>query len=224
MRAGLLHTVPALAEVFQRRLAELAPKLELVHVADPSLLARAIATGVDEDVRERVRAHVRHLAAVGSQAVMVTCSSIGEAAEDAVRAVEVPVLRVDDAMAERAVDLAARAGGPVAVLATLDSTLGPTERLLRRHAESRPGVVIASQLVAGAAAARGSGDDSEHDRLVRAAVDDAAGRAAVVVLAQASMAGAVDQSGAVEVPVLGSVDTGAERLAATVTGELPGKC
>lgn len=192
-------------------------------MADPSLLARAIASGVDEEVDARVVAHVRHLVATGAQAVMVTCSSLGEAAERAARAVEVPVLRVDEAMAERAVEVAARGGGRVLVLATLASTLGPTERLLLRQAAGRPGVTVGSELVAGAAAARAVGDLAEHDRLVRAAVEAAAGRADAVVLAQASMADAV-QSAPSGAAVLGSVETGAERLVATVTGVLSGKC
>lgn len=224
MRAGLLHTVPGLAEVFQHRVTDLDPSLVLTHVADPSLLARAIEIGVDEEVHDRVLAHVRHLVATGAQAVLVTCSSIGEAAETAAAAVEVPVLRVDQAMAERAVELAAAAEGRVAVLATLESTLGPTERLLRRVAGDRPGVVVSSAVVAGAAAARSAGDAAEHDRLVRDAVGRAADRADVVVLAQASMAAAVGRADGIGVPVLESLGTGAARFVATVTGVLPGKC
>jgi hypothetical protein len=204
--AGLLHTVPALADTFHRRLA--APDLALTHVVDPSLLARAIKSGVDDHVRERVLAHVEHLAATGADAVMVTCSSIAEAAEAASGRVAVPVLRVDLAMAERAV--ATAADGTVAVLATLDSTLGPTERLLRRLAG--PGTTVRSTVVAGAVAARDAGDQAGHDRLVRTAIEGAAAAADVVVLAQASMAAALADPGALPVPVLESVSTGSERL------------
>jgi Asp/Glu/hydantoin racemase len=230
--AGLLHTVPALADTFQRRLGETDPGLTLTHLADPSLLARAIATGVDEQVHERVLAHVRHLVATGAEAVLVTCSSIGEAAEAAARSVDVPVVRVDQAMAERAVEIAAAAQGRVAVVATLESTLGPTERLLRRLAADLDGVTIRSAVVAGAADARAAGDLSEHDRLVRAEVGRAADEADVVVLAQASMAAALSggpgEPRALDVPVLESVSTGLERLSRTlrdpVRGEFRGKC
>jgi Asp/Glu/hydantoin racemase len=167
---------------------------------------------------------VRHLAATGAEAVLVTCSSIGEAAEVAAEAVDLPVLRVDQAMVELAVETAAAAGGRVAVLATLESTLGPTERLLRRVAEARPGVQIVSAVVAGAAAARRAGDLAEHDRLVRAAVERSAGQADVVVLAQASMAAAVDPDGYPATPVLESVGTGSARFVATVTRQVGGKC
>jgi hypothetical protein len=222
--AGLLHTVPALADTFQRRLTELEPGLRLTHVADPSLLARAIETGVDEVVNERVLAHVRHLAATGAEVVMVTCSSIGEAAEAAAREVDLPVLRVDQAMAEKAVEIAAAGAGRVAVLATLDSTLGPTGRLLERIAAGVPGVVVDSQVVPGAAAARAAGDLATHDRLVREAVERAASAADVVVLAQASMAAAADQSADLAAPVLESVSTGAGHLVGRLSAQVGANC
>jgi hypothetical protein len=46
MRAGVLHTVPALVPVFHSLLTERDPGLDLVHTADPSLLSRVIAGGV----------------------------------------------------------------------------------------------------------------------------------------------------------------------------------
>ncbi len=212
--AGLLHTVPALADAFHGRLTRLEPGLTLTHVADPSLLARAIEVGVDERVHARVLAHVRHLVDGGAEAVLVTCSSIGEAAEAAGEQVDVPVVRVDQAMAEAAVRTAAPAAGHIKVLATLPSTLGPTERLLRRLADGHE-VVVDSAVVEGAAAAREAGDLVEHDRRVAAAVRAAAASADIVVLAQASMAAALADA-ALDVPVLESVSTGAERFVATI--------
>lgn len=214
---GLLHTVPALADTFGQRLTAAEPGLVLTHVADPSLLARAIATGVDDEVRARVLAHVRHLAATGADAVMVTCSSIGEAAEAAAEQVDLPVLRVDLAMAEEAVALARVGRGRVAVLATLRSTLGPTERLLQRVAAGEPpAVVVDARLVEGAADARAAGNHQEHDRLVREAVAEAGAEADAVVLAQASMAAAVAGAEGPGVRVLESVSTGSARLLAVL--------
>ncbi|MDF1605774.1 aspartate/glutamate racemase family protein [Nocardioides sp. YIM 152315] len=214
--AGLLHTVPALADTFQGRLTGLEPGLVLTHVADPSLLARAIDVGVDEVVRDRVRTHVRHLVGGGAEAVLVTCSSIGEAAEAVGADVGVPVVRVDEAMAEEAVRTAAAAGGRVAVLATLWSTLGPTERLLQRMAARHEAVTVTAEVVAGAAVARGAGDLARHDALVADAVRSAVGGADVVVLAQASMAAALGDAAALDVPVLESVSTGARRFVEVV--------
>ncbi len=224
LAAGVLHTAPALADTFQRVLTGLDGDVVLTHVVDPALLQRAIDTGVDEHVHERVLAHVRHLVATGAEAVLVTCSSIGEAAEAAGSRVEVPVVRVDLAMAERAVELAEAGEGRVTVLATLESTLGPTERLLRRLAAGRPRVTVSSQVVTGAASARAAGDTREHDRLVRERLARAASESDVVVLAQASMAPALDSTETVPVPVLESVSSGSARLLETLRTQVDRKC
>ncbi|WP_432941999.1 aspartate/glutamate racemase family protein [Kribbella sp. CA-253562] len=187
LKVGLLHTVPALAGTFQDLVARQNPALRQVHVADAELLATAVREGVTEEVFARVRRHVRYLVEDGAAAVLVTCSSIGEAVEAAARDAEVPVLRVDAPMAEEAVR-AAGDGGRIAVLATLQATLGPTGRLLERAAAGT-GVTVAATVVEGAADARAAGDQDEHDRLVRAAVETA--EADAIVLAQASMAQAV---------------------------------
>ena len=129
-------------------------------------------------------------------------------------AVDVPVLRVDEAMAEEAVRTAAAGRGRVTVLATLESTLGPTGRLLQRLADGT-GTQVRASVVAGAAHARGAGDHHEHDRLVGEAVAVAGTASDVVVLAQASMASAAAGSGA-GVLVLESVSTGSARLVETL--------
>jgi aspartate/glutamate racemase len=215
--AGLLHTVPALAARFDADLAAAVPGARRVHAVDGWLLATAIASGVTAEVEAAVRAHVRHLAAAGADAVLVTCSSIGEAAE-AAAGVGVPVLRVDAPMAREAVALATAPGarGRIAVLATLASTLGPTRRLVERTAAADgPPVDVAARVVEGAAAARDAGDGDRADRLVAAAVVEAAAGADVVVLAQASMAGAAARATAA-VPVLTSPAGGVAALAAAL--------
>jgi len=208
MTAGLLHTVPALAATFDALLGERTPELRRVHVADAWLLQAARRHGVTDAVRAAVTEHVRHLERAGAQAVLVTCSSIGEAAEQAAAAVDVPVLRVDAPMAAEAVRIAAGARGRVAVLATLDSTLGPTGRLVQRCAAGAP-VTVTATVVPGAAERADDGDRAGADELIAAAVGRAATGADVIVLAQASMAGAARGA---DVPVLTSPAGGAQAL------------
>lgn len=216
--AGLLHTVPALAARFDADLDAAAPGLRRVHVVDGRLLATAVASGVTPEVEAAVLAHVRHLAAAGATAVLVTCSSVGEAAEAAAARVDVPVLRVDAPMAREAVTAATAPGarGRVAVLATLASTLGPTGRLVARAAaDAGAAVRVDARVVEGAAAARDAGDGDRADDLVARAVAEAAAGADVVVLAQASMAGAAARAGAAA-PVLTSPAGGVAALVAAL--------
>jgi aspartate/glutamate racemase len=219
---GLLHTVPALATTFDDLIRIAAGGVRRIHVADAWLLDTARRDGVTPAVRDTVAAHIRQLEALGSRAVLVTCSSIGEAAEAAADAVRVPVVRVDAAMADEAATIAAAPGarGRIAVLATLSSTLGPTGRLVQR-AGRRPGrpaaagappmIEVTAELVDGAAEANDRGDRDRGDGLVAAAVVRAAAGADVVVLAQASMARAAALAD-VPVPVLSSPTGGVAAL------------
>jgi hypothetical protein len=202
-------------------------------VVDAWMLETAIAEGVTPAVRDQVASHLRHLAESGADAVLVTCSSIGEAAEEAAAGLGIPVVRVDAAMAGEAARLARDAGsGRIAVLATNTATLGPTTRLIEREA-ARQGVdaVVTASVVEGAAAARSAGDQATHDRLIAEAVRAAAGpaapgteagpgAAAAIVLAQASMAPAAESAG-VAVPVLTSPAGGVARLAEALTPSDP---
>lgn len=186
-RVGVLHTVPALVPVFHDLLTSQRRDLEIVHTADPTLLARAIESGITTDVDADLRVHIGALRDAGAEAVLVTCSSIGEAAVEAAETVGVRLVRVDAAMAKAAVERAAAGSGRILVLATLAATLGPTGRLVESEAASRDGIDVTAAVVADAAAARAAGDLTRHDQLIATAIDEA-GAVDVIVLAQASMA------------------------------------
>lgn len=213
----MVHTVPALGAVFHDLVIEASGRapheVDLVHVTDPWLLSEAVTSGVTPAVEQQLSAHVDHLVGRGVDGVLVTCSSLGEATE-AVAArlgAGLPIVRVDQGMADRAV-AAAGPGGRIVVLATVESTVGPTERLVERSAgEADAGVRV--EVVAEASRARADGDQSRHDALVAAAIDRwAAADADVIVLAQASMASAVDVAEQRSVAVLSSPELAARTL------------
>lgn len=217
---GLLHTVPSLAAMFDDLIRASAADLRRIHVADAWLLDTARRDGVTSGVRDTVVRHVKQLESLGADAVLVTCSSIGEAAETAAGQVGVPVVRIDAAMADEATLIATRPGarGRIAVLATLSSTLGPTGRLVERATRvARQPVEVTAELVAGAAEAHDRGDRERVECLVAAAVVRAAAGADVVVLAQASMAGAAARAD-VPVAVLSSPAGGVAALLDVLAG------
>lgn len=214
MRIGFLHTAPALAATFEQLLTESEPAAQAMHVVDSWLLSTAIADGVTPAVHAHVHEHVRYLAEHGVNAVLITCSSIGETTEG--HGVSVPVLRVDAAMAAEAVRLAGARGstGRITVLATLDSTLGPTLRLLEEFADGY--VALRAEVVSAAAEAKAAGNHAAHDDAIRTAAERAAVGADVIVLAQASMAPAVAQV-ELGVPVLTSPELGLGAVLAAAT-------
>src|SRR5262249_39027984 len=101
----------------------------------------------------------------------------------------VPVLRVDQPMADKAVQM----GPDVGVIATLKTTLLPTADLIRRRARSaHKKVKVTTRLCDGAFEALMGGDPAKHDALVAKALKVLAREVDVIVLAQASMARVVE--------------------------------
>ena len=201
---ALLHTGHVLIPVFAELGREFLPGVNVVHMLDESLIKNTIAAGRLEQVTvRRVVSLVGLAREAGADAVLVTCSSIGPAVEVARQLFDFPVLRVDEAMAAEACRLGKRIG----VLATLHSTLEPTVNLLRDTAVKlgRDSEIV-SGLCEGAYDAVVAGDTATHDRLLAAKLAEVADRVDVVVLAQASMAGALKRMPAVElnVPILAS--------------------
>lgn len=209
---GLLHTAEEHRDTFAALVHDLAPGLDDLHVVEPGLLSLARTQGPDT-VRGPLLVRLRELAARGADHVMVTCSTLGGLAESLADEAGVPVLRVDRPMAQEAARLAVALQRPVLVVAALASTLAPTEELLR--SVSPEPLVVAHELVDDAWPLFESGDRSGYLAMVAAATRSAVVRhdPAVVVLAQASAAGAADLLTDVGCPVLSSPGRAVRRLA-----------
>jgi hypothetical protein len=204
-RLVMIHTVASLPETFGKLCDELLPGVQVEHVVDESLLQETLrAGGLTEDVRARFSAHAAEALAGQPDAVVLTCSSVGPAADGTT------VHRIDRAMADRAV----QAGRRIGVAATVPTTLGATGDLIRRAAaEGGHAIELRSELAEGAFQALREGRAEEHDRLVQAALGRLAGESDVIVLAQASMARALAGAESFQgVPVLTSPRLGVERL------------
>ncbi|MGB6431374.1 MAG: aspartate/glutamate racemase family protein [Candidatus Acidiferrales bacterium] len=200
----LIHTSPVLTPVFAALCKQHLPGVATFHMVDESLIRDTIA---HQKLRKltirRLISMIESAEAAGATAVMVTCSSIGPGAALAQKVFDIPVFRVDEAMAEKAIEVGRRIG----VLATLRTTLEPTMALLAEKAAAvgRP-VELIEGLCAKAFDAVLSGDTETHDRIVSEALLQMAPEVDVIVLAQASMARVLANlpAGAIRVPVLSS--------------------
>jgi Asp/Glu/hydantoin racemase len=148
----------------------------------------------------------------GADYILFTCSSIGAAVEASAALTEVPVLRVDQPMADKAVQTGKRIG----VIATLPTTLQPTSDLVRRRAGvAGKEIELSSVLCEGAFDALMSGDAATHDKKVGDALKQLSTEVDVIVLAQASMARVVDTLSEADkkVPILASPPIAIQYLA-----------
>jgi Asp/Glu/hydantoin racemase len=185
-KLGLIHTSATLVPVFEKLCRARLPGVEVFHIADDSLIKDVIARReLTARTARRVVGHIASAEEAGADFILVTCSSIGPAVEAAVPLIGVPVLRVDQPMADEAV----RIGRRVGVIATLPTTLAPTADLIRRRAAlAGKEVELTPRLCEGAFDALMAGDTVAHDTMVAGALTDLAAQADVIVLAQASMA------------------------------------
>ena len=206
----VVHTGPATLQPIKQQFEELLPEVRVVNLMDDSLLNDAIAAGgLTDAVSGRILSYLQVGEAMGASVLLNACSSVREAATKAAGRVSVPIVKIDDAMAEQAVALGTRIG----VVATVRTTLEPTVRLVRAKAEAAGKTVeVVEALAEGAFEALLSGRADRHDELLRSTVQSLAGRVDVIVLAQASMARLVPALADLGVPVLSSPRSGVESV------------
>ena len=176
----------ALVEPMNKLFKELMPEVKLNHIADDSLIQEVIANNaVTPAVRRRLLSYYNAAADAGADVVFNTCSSVGDIADYGNGYARIPIFRIDQPMAAKAVTSAQRIG----VISTLPTTLDPTCRLLQNEAKKAGrDVVLVEGLADGAFAAGQSGDSETHDRLIAEAAQKIADKVDIFVLAQGSMA------------------------------------
>lgn len=139
MKIGIVYTntTPQLTEYVEREIrtqfADL--PLEFLSYQDPGILSDTIAAGsVPPSAARRLAGLYLQALDDGAELILSSCSSVGDvaaAAQPLLAQMGVPLVRIDQLMAQTAVAAHSR----IAVLATLPSTLNPTLRLVRQSAE-----------------------------------------------------------------------------------------
>lgn len=213
---GLLHTASNHRGRFDALLRELSPPgVTWVDKVREALLRDALDEMPEARQWAAITAALAELHADGSEQVLCTCSSIGRLAELAGARLGLPTLRVDRPMAERAVAL----GRHILVVACLSSTLRPTTALLREVAAAadRP-IEIETLYLASAWQLHLQGDEPGFARAIADAILDSPLTVDALVLAQASMAPAVDLLSGLAVPVLTSPRLGVAAALSRLTG------
>jgi Asp/Glu/hydantoin racemase len=220
-KVALLHTSLVfiqrerlLFEIFQ----ELLPDVLLVNIIEDNMLQEVIRIGrITPDVTRRMCFYVLAAESMGVDAIFNTCSSLGPTMDTARQIVSIPIVKIDDGMAEKA----AREGGKIGVLATVPTTLPPTVALIQEKAGA-----IHKQVETREALSQGAFDllmqnqVERHDDMVVQTALEMAQWADTLVLAQCSMARLAPRlESEVGRPVLSSPHLGVELLRDVLQGE-----
>ncbi len=187
-KAAVIHTTPVTIPVIKELTEKHCENVEIANLLDDSMLPEINQAGkITEGVKYRLNTLLVLAQTMKADCVFCACSSIGGILEEGGGLLTIPVLRIDEPMAEQAVQYTR-----IGVAATLHSTLGPTTELIERKARQMGREVqINTEVIEGAGALLSCGKGEEYDRIVGERLRMLSEKNEIVVLAQASMARAV---------------------------------
>lgn len=190
-KLAIIHTTPVTVDSLKALAGELLPGVPVMNWVDDSILPQlAVNGGNIDEIEDRFRQYALIAEQAGASCILSACSSIGELVARVQPHLQIPIIRIDDAMAEYAVSSAQAIG----VAATLETTLQPTQRLISGKAGLAGKEVAIEAVVAKSAYQKLlAGDKDGHDEELAAVLRNLAAKTDVVVLAQASMARVISQ-------------------------------
>lgn len=185
-KIAAVYTGAALVNPLSNLLKEALPDCQVMNILDDSMIADIIsAGGMTKAVKRRLYGYYEIACASGAELILNTCSSIGDAVYGAREFFPIPIVRIDEPMVRKAIEIS----DSIAVLATLPTTLDPTIRLIEMCAkEAGKKVRIVSALAEGAFSAITNGDAQRHDALIAETAKRVSDACEVILLAQGSMA------------------------------------
>ena len=200
---GLLHTVGFLADMFRKLFNETIPDVKNFHIVDEGILKQLMENdGLTPGIVRRVAIQANLMMEIGVDLILFTCSSTSPAVDTVRNLVDIPIMKIDDPLADKALEL----GEKIGVITTAKTTLKPSVDLIHSRADEKGRTIeIFSTLETEAFKARLNGNISEHDRIVKEAIEKLSEQCDVVILAQASMAHIVEQfQSNYDIPILAS--------------------
>lgn len=214
----MIHTSPVSLNDLKELVKEKMPDVELVNIIDDSLLEEVKGNGgLIPAIISRMMTYVQTAASLKPDLIFNQCSSVGEAFDIAKKCTDIPTLKIDEAMAEKAVSL----GKKIAVIATVASTMKPSCNLVRTKAkEAGKEVEVKEYLVNGALDILMKEKNVEkHNQLVLNEINKACEECDVVVLAQGSMTAILPYLKETSKPVLTSPEMAIDRAKEMLYGK-----
>ncbi len=194
---------------FKNMIRELDPTIRVNWIGDDSLIEDLLANqGPTPSTIKRLCNYAQMAEEMGACMIINQCSTVSEVSDIYGKLIKIPVLKVDQAMAEKAVMM----GDNIALVTTNTTTVGPSERLLESCAKAAGrDVKITVHMLAHAMEALFAGDVRKHNDELSAQIHAIDGQYDVIVLAQGSMIAILPEIRDVKTPVLTSIPLGVKR-------------
>lgn len=184
--------------------------IEAFNIMDDSLLHDTVQNGkITPATAQRMLHYAQAAQQSGAQGILVTCTSVNEATAMIRPFLQIPILNIEEPVAEAAV----QSGGKIGILATLPTSPVAIERTIRQKArELHVPVELEVKVAEGAFEKLCSGERGEHDRMVCQALYELAETVDVIAFAQISMSLLPYDSALVGKPVLKIGESGLQRI------------
>ena len=211
MHVCVLQTSFAKRDDTVKYLTEKVPDLRVSFITDDTILADVKANGEpDKAVFERMTLYAMAAERMGADVILNSCSTVGEVADAYAKVVNIPVVKIDEAMAEEAVE----AGEKLALIATVETTLSPSQKQLENAAaKADRQVKIDQYLEIEAWNCLSAGDSEGHNRILLEKIRDLAEKDYdAIVMAQVSMRALLPELKGVKKPVFCSFYSGLDRV------------
>lgn len=184
-----LYTVNNFMEMiytpFAKPFEEEHPDIRIYNIMDDSLLADTRTQGgMTPTIASRMMHYAKAAEASGADGIIVTCTSVNEATRMIRPFLNIPIINIEEPVAETAVEKGSRIG----VLATLPTSPAAIGRVIQEKAD-RQGkkIEIVNRVVDGAFDILCAGDRLRHDEMIRKELYSLSGEVDVIVFAQISM-------------------------------------
>lgn len=183
---ALIHTVKSVANTFEDNLrAKLSEDIKVYNLLDEFLAKHPNEIGEFTITNaNRLLADIKNQELTGADLIVTTCSTLTPSVEKIRPFIETPIIAIDDAMSKKAVEIGSR----ILVMATAQSTIGPTcDKILNDASLVNKELDIERAVYMDAFKAMQAGDMETHDQILLENSKDKLGFDCIV-LAQASMA------------------------------------
>jgi len=214
----LLQTSMVSFEVFNQLFRELIPEAHVSNLVDEDLLNTLnLNKDITPSIIQRISQYCIAAEAAGADLIFSQCSSTREGIECARKMVRIPIVMVDDAMAEKAVSI----GNRIGVAATAAATIKPTVSALSQVAKNEgKSIEVKTYLADGALDVLMKEKNREkHDKLVLDLLKQAEKENDVIVLAQGSMITLEPYLAQFSIPVLTSPRLGVQKVRSILFGK-----